>query len=173
MKQAIRRSMKALRTSLSEEEVKAHSEAIIKQIEALPFFDDLLVIGSYMAFNNEIDLLNLTHPDAIIVYPKVDGDQMHFLHPEHPHAFSRSPFGVMEPTHGVVMDDVIDLLLVPALAVSQEGHRIGYGKGYYDRFLKSHRPKHVIGVIHDIQLIDHIDANPNDQRLDMVLTEKT
>ncbi|MCF7932476.1 MAG: 5-formyltetrahydrofolate cyclo-ligase [Acholeplasmataceae bacterium] len=173
MKQAIRMSMKALRASLSEADIKAHSEAIIQQIEALPYFDDLLVIGSYMAFNNEIDLSALVHPDAVIVYPKVDGDHMHFIHPQTPDAFSRSPFGVMEPTKGVIMDDVIDLLLVPALAISSDCHRIGYGKGYYDRFLKTNRPKHVIGVIHDIQRIESIDSGPDDQRLDMVLTEKT
>lgn len=165
--------MKEKRDMLSASDVAAHSHAVVTQIENLPFYADVTVIGAYKAFNNEIDLSGLTHPDAVIVYPKVVGTELRFILPKTSESFAKSMFGVMEPTEGVIMDDVIDLLLVPALAISEDLHRIGYGKGFYDRFIGSHRPKHVIGVIHDFQLIDTIDNSPEDQRLDMVLTEKT
>jgi 5-formyltetrahydrofolate cyclo-ligase len=76
----------------------------------------------------------------------------------------------MEPKDGKILND-IDLIIVPLLAYNQNKHRIGYGKGYYDRFINKYNPKHKIGVSFDFQYIDFIE-DINDEPLDDIITDK-
>ena len=172
MKQDIRNAMLGTRRALDPETVSRHSQSVIRQIEALDCFKTASVIGVYKAFGGEIDLSGLGHPDAVFVYPRVEGDIIRFVLPKDDNAFEKSAFGVMEPIGGIIMDDAIDLLLVPAVAISSSLDRIGYGKGFYDRFLKDHRPPCAIGVVHAFQKVDAFDVSKDDQKLDMVITEE-
>lgn len=162
-KGTLRTLMKEKRRQLSQEDVKQRSLRIVEMIEALPYYETCQVIGSYMAFNNEVDLFSLSHPSATFVYPKVSGDDLHFHIKDD---MERSLYGVLEPKGGESYDDRIDVLLVPALAISKSCDRIGYGKAFYDRFLKRVRPRHVIGVIYDFQEVEAIETHAHDQRLD-------
>jgi 5-formyltetrahydrofolate cyclo-ligase len=172
MKQDIRKAMLGKRRALDPGTVSMHSASVIRQIEALECFKTASVIGLYKAFGGEIDLSGLKHPDAVFVYPRVEGNIIRFVLPEDD-AFEKSAFGVMEPIGGIVMDEAIDLLLVPAVAVSSSLDRIGYGKGFYDRFLRDHRPPCAIGVVHAFQIIDAFDVSKDDQKLDMVVCEES
>ena len=72
-----------------------------------------------------------------LVVPRVKGDEMENILFESDHQLENTKWGMMEPKQGVtVPPQDIDMVIVPLLAVDQQGHRIGYGKGYYDRFLK-------------------------------------
>jgi 5-formyltetrahydrofolate cyclo-ligase len=162
-KETQRNFMKEKRMLLSEKDVKIKSRRIVQAIESLPFYGDLRVIGSYVSFNNEVDLSKLSHPSATFVYPRVEGKNLHF------HVkgdMERSVYGVLEPKGGEAYDDQIDLLLVPALAISKARDRIGYGKAFYDRFLKRLRPLYVVGVIYDFQEVETIETHAHDERLD-------
>ena len=57
-------------------------------------------------------------------------------------------------------------MIVPALAISKNNSRVGYGKGYYDRYIKDHKIKYKLGVIYDFQEVDEIETTPLDQKLD-------
>jgi 5-formyltetrahydrofolate cyclo-ligase len=173
MKQDIRKAMLGKRRALDPETVSMHSASVIRRIEALDCFKTASVIGVYKAFGGEIDLCGLRHPDAVFVYPRVEGNVIRFILPEDDNAFEKSAFGVMEPLGGIIMDEAIDLLLVPAVAISSSLDRIGYGKGFYDRFLRDHRPPCVIGVVHAFQIVEFFDVSEGDQKLDMVITEES
>jgi 5-formyltetrahydrofolate cyclo-ligase len=162
-KKTLRTLMKEKRQQLSKEDVTIRSGRIVHRIESLPYYETCQVIGSYIAFNNEVDLAKLSHPFATFVYPKVEGTDLHF-YPKG--EMERSAYGVLEPKGGKAKDETIDLLLVPALAISKAGDRIGYGKAFYDRFLNRVRPQYVIGVIYDFQEVDTIETHAHDQRLD-------
>ncbi|MFP4177236.1 MAG: 5-formyltetrahydrofolate cyclo-ligase [Acholeplasmataceae bacterium] len=162
-KKDLRERMKEQRLQLTDEDVRSKSQRIIEKIEALPYYAKCRVIGSYVAFNNEVDLTALFHPSASFVYPKVVGEDLHFYAGGE---MVRSAYGVLEPKGGKAYDEAIDLLLVPALAISKAGDRIGYGKAFYDRFLERVRPEHVIGVIYDFQEVEAIGTGDHDQRLD-------
>ncbi len=99
-------------------------------------------------------------------FPKVESDGIHFYLYEQDTEFIKSKFGVMEPVQGVLVDDQIDYMLAPALAISKDLYRIGFGKGYYDQFLSKFRPATVIGVIYDFQEVETIPYDPYDQKLD-------
>lgn len=162
-KGTLRTLMKEKRRQLSEDDVKQRSRRIARAIESLSCYETCQVIGSYMSFNNEVDLSFLSHPSATFVYPKVEGKDLHFYVKDE---MERSAYGVLEPKGGESYDDRIDLLLVPALAISKACDRIGYGKAFYDRFLNRVRPKCVIGVIYDFQEVETIKTHAHDQRLD-------
>jgi len=83
-----------------------------------------------------------------IVIPRVTGDEMENIFFEGNHQLEKARWGMMEPKAGLLVHPKeIDLVLVPLLAFDRQGHRIGYGKGFYDRFLKLCRPDCIrIGV---------------------------
>ena len=64
----------------------------------------------------------------------------------------------------------MEMIVIPAVAFDRRGNRVGRGKGYYDRLLADSRARKV-GVAYDFQLVDEIDAEPHDVRVDVVITE--
>lgn len=87
------------------------------------------------------------------------------------HGWSRRRFGIWEPVGPATDPGVIDLALVPGLAFTRAGHRLGRGKGYYDRFLAQLRPGcFKCGIGYDFQLVDELPTEPHDVPLDAVVT---
>ena len=95
-----------------------------------------------------IERIRIGFPHIRLVIPRVKGDEMENIFFAGPEQLEKTKWGMMEPTQGVHSDPQnIDMVIVPLLAVDKLGHRIGYGKGYYDRFLKLCRPNCIkIGV---------------------------
>lgn len=85
---------------------------------------------------------------------------------------TRGKFNVPEPKIvRIAPPEQIDLVLVPGVVFDEEGYRIGFGKGYYDRFLpKLSCPR--IGLCYEFQVIEEVPHAPHDQRLDILVTEK-
>jgi 5-formyltetrahydrofolate cyclo-ligase len=80
-------------------------------------------------------------------------------------------FGIQEPTGELFTDyDTIDVAIVPGMAFDAEGHRLGRGKGYYDRFLCQHLDVKRIGICFDFQLVDEVPTEPLDIKMDEVIT---
>ncbi|GIM46319.1 5-formyltetrahydrofolate cyclo-ligase [Collibacillus ludicampi] len=84
-------------------------------------------------------------------------------------------YGIREPEwreHRVIPAEEIDLIFIPGVAFDRRGGRLGYGGGYYDRFLPQLRKDAVkIGLAYDLQIIDHVPAEPHDIILDGIVTE--
>ena len=78
-------------------------------------------------------------------------------------------FGINEPIEGKIVSEAIDLLIVPALAINQNKYRIGYGKGYYDEFIKTFNPKYTIGIIYN-ELRFTFKEDPWDQQLNEIVS---
>jgi len=105
-------------------------------------------IMTYAPFENEYDpelitdYCNFKNPAQQLIYPVVDtiNDKMNALMVDEHTAFSYSKFGVAEPVdRSPILPGEIDMLIVPLLAFDKNGYRVGYGKGYYDKFLKACR----------------------------------
>jgi 5-formyltetrahydrofolate cyclo-ligase len=75
----------------------------------------------------------------------------------------------MEPPKGVYQDEGIDYMIAPALAISNDLYRLGYGKGYYDQFLIKSRPNVVVGVIFSFQRLEDVPHDDYDQKLDDII----
>lgn len=80
-------------------------------------------------------------------------------------------YNIKEPKSHTEYEGNIDLTIVPGVAFSKEGYRIGYGKGYYDRFLKNHKTFSV-GICHDELLFDKVPYDEYDIKLDKIITKK-
>lgn len=82
-------------------------------------------------------------------------------------------FGIMEPQADAFTDyEQIDLILVPGMAFDRHGHRLGRGKGYYDRFLSQAKDCYKIGVCFPFQLVDEVPTDEHDVRMDEIITQK-
>lgn len=165
MKDDVRRQMISKREQSLTKTFIQQNQEIIDQIENDLDYQNSICVGLYYPLKNEVNLLPLTKGNKKYAFPKVEKDGIHFYLLENKTSFRKSKFGVLEPHEGTIVDSMIDYLLVPALAISKKGYRIGFGKGYYDRFLSLHRPKHVKGVIYDFQEIE-FKQEQHDQKLD-------
>ncbi|HIJ95397.1 MAG TPA: 5-formyltetrahydrofolate cyclo-ligase [Desulfuromonadales bacterium] len=178
-KRSLRAQLLAERRSLNRHLWLTSSRAAQKNLLSLAEFQRAECIALYAPAHNETDTsLLLTAACASgkrVLYPAVCGQKMVFRRLESPESLQKGAFGIMEPCpacteHGI---DEVDLIVVPGVAFDLTGHRIGYGKGFYDRFLHhSGRTAHLIGLCHDFQLIEGpIQIDPHDIPMEIVVTE--
>jgi 5-formyltetrahydrofolate cyclo-ligase len=86
----------------------------------------------------------------------------------------RSPYGILEPEGEAYPVDEIDVVIVPGLVFDFKGYRLGYGKGYYDRFLKQLRPEAFIcGVAYEFQVVEKVFPHEKDLPVHWIVTEKS
>ncbi len=108
-------------------------------------------------------------------YPRVEEDRLDLYRVDSLYDLLPGAFGVREPSADsahAVSPDTLDLILVPGVAFTMDGARLGRGGGFYDRLLAS-LPAHTckIGVCFDAQLLHELPAEPHDQRVDFIATE--
>lgn len=107
-----------------------------------------------------------------VAFPRVDGDEMDFYEVCSFDELEEGSFHIMEPAKGekVFWKDAV--VLVPGLVFDRAGNRIGYGRGYYDRYLRQHPVKKKIGVAYQNQIEEEIQAQEWDVQMDLVITEQ-
>lgn len=98
---------------------------------------------------------------------------LHFVK-DHNQELIKGKYNIPEPraTSKAVRHHKIDLIFVPGIAFSTNGHRIGFGKGYYDRLLKKARHARKVGIAYEFQLVNNIPAEKHDIPVDMIITER-
>ena len=146
---------------------------IIERIRSLKSFIEASTIALYMPVRSEVDLLSLWRPeDKRVVFPKVLGGNIAFSSAASREDFSRGAYGILEPTslHNVEVGD-IDLIFVPGIAFDRYGHRLGYGKGYYDRLIRNNPGTLFMGVCLDEFRIEKLPVDPWDARVGFVVTQ--
>jgi 5-formyltetrahydrofolate cyclo-ligase len=142
-KKELRLKHKALRNSLSENELEAMSLAIANKVLALPIWDKtyfhiFLPITEHKEVNTEFILHLLSGKDKEIIISKADFESRnmtHFLLTDST-KIKKNEYNIPEPVDGIeVPTRKIDVVFVPLLAYDKKGNRVGYGKGFYDKFL--------------------------------------
>ena len=107
-----------------------------------------------------------------VVLPRVDGEEIVAAEHELGRALTPSAFGIPEPDGAAVDPLEIDVVLVPGLAYTRDGRRLGQGGGFYDRFLPRLRSDCVtIGVCFVEQIVDDLATEPHDRIVDVVITD--
>lgn len=101
--------------------------------------------------------------------PRVDGKDMQAV--RYGEDFALSKYGVREPL-GEAYDGEIDIAIVPMLAVDRQGNRLGYGGGYYDKWLASRLATKRVAYVFDMQVIKEVPSEATDEKMDMVVTDK-
>jgi 5-formyltetrahydrofolate cyclo-ligase len=135
-------------------------------------------IGIYCSTRGEVDTYGLMEhwfwDEHIQIYtPKVDGESMDFFRITSFKDLALGSYGILEPTTADKTDpEDLDVIIVPIVAFDKLKHRIGYGKGYYDRYL-SMTSARKIGIAFSFQEIDEISVDSFDIDCDIVITEMT
>lgn len=107
-----------------------------------------------------------------VVLPKVISDtDMELRRYTGRQDLQQGAFGILEPTGELFTDyDSIDVAIIPGMAFDRDGHRLGRGKGYYDRFLSRVPYLYKIGLCYDWQIVDHVPTDEHDVQMDEVVT---
>ncbi len=141
--------------------LKVKKDKIIKErLLARPEFKEAKVIVFYQSFKSEVDTKALIDEALAtgkrVVVPVTVGDGLRF-----------TEIGSLNP----FPKERIDLVIVPGVAFSKEGSRLGRGKGFYDRFLKG-LPRNIkkIGLAYDLQIVEDLPATTHDTPVDIVIT---
>jgi 5-formyltetrahydrofolate cyclo-ligase len=119
-----------------------------------------------------LDRIRREFPGIRLVVPKISADSLEHFYFEGLHQLRQNELGILEPARGIPADiHKIDFVFVPLAAVDAKGNRVGYGKGYYDRFLKDCRPDCVKAGISFFPPADIFDdVEPHDVPLDICFT---
>ena len=105
-----------------------------------------------------------------VAVPKVFGDEMKFLWLDDLNAVAPGAYNIPEPiADGPEADDETALVLMPGLAFDPEGHRLGYGGGFYDKFLAAEPDHPTLALCYDFQMLPHLDTESYDIPVDRVL----
>ncbi|WP_298221482.1 5-formyltetrahydrofolate cyclo-ligase [Flavobacterium sp.] len=182
LKNELRKKYQLLRSQLSEHAVEEMSLDIANQLVTLPlwelkYFHVFLPILEKKEVDTEFILHVLAGKDKDIVVSKSDFSRMdmtHFLLTDST-KFAKNRYGISEPVDGLEVPVAkIDVVFVPLLAFDKLGHRVGYGKGFYDTFLMECKPETLKIGLSFFEAEDSIeDVWEGDQKLDYCITPKT
>jgi len=158
-------------------EKKNKDTKICEKILKMKIFKQAHKVLFYMPIRGEVDLRDIFKKKPAkmkIILPRVKNSTELVLHSiNHPEKLPKGKFMIPEPTasHPSISPNELDLVLIPGIVFAENGHRIGYGKGFYDRLLKkTNCPK--IGIAYEFQIVKNISAKPHDVPMDMIVTEK-
>lgn len=181
-KKELRTKYKALRSQLSEEDLEEMSLAIANKVLTLPvwektYFHVFLPIAEQKEVDTEFILHLLSGKDKEIVISKSDfetREMTHFLLTDNT-KIKKNQYHIPEPVDGLeVPTKKIDVVFVPLFAFDQTGHRAGYGKGFYDKFLKECKSETIKIGLSFFEAEEKIeDVFENDVKLDYCVTPNT
>ncbi len=167
IKADIRKEMIELRKSLDAKTKEAFDKSLVDQIKNDESYQSAKVVAIYIPMRFEFNLMELTNDDKIFLIPRIENDDIVFVKYEKNMVLKKSLFGTSEPNKDIdLYCDTIDYMILPALAISRDYYRIGYGKGYYDKYVFNHRPKKIVGAIYPFQEVDKFEYDKHDQKLD-------
>ncbi|NLJ72684.1 MAG: 5-formyltetrahydrofolate cyclo-ligase [Syntrophomonadaceae bacterium] len=178
IRQKLREEMLDKRNQLSKDLVESHSLSICKKIKDLPDVQNARNIMVFSNFGNEVVLTSFWEAllsEKQILLPRVEkGGEMLAVPFTGWDNVENGPFGIKEPVGKAFEPNLIDVVIVPGLVFDPNGYRLGYGKGYYDRFLKSLRKDAFFcGVCFDFQVVNNIHPTEGDVPVHWIVTEKS
>lgn len=162
----IRKNARFLRKNIDKESHLVFSKEICRKVQQ--FITDKKVIMLYNAIDGEVDMKSLALlEDKTFLFPRVESDNLVAVEGVD---FCVGSYGILEPS-GKEYSDKIDAVIVPMCAFDRNLNRLGFGKGFYDRFLKDKKCLK-IGVAFSCQQTDSIQTKETDIRMDIIITEK-
>ena len=166
MKAEERREALQKRDGMSEREHLLFDKIIVNTVRG--FLLENKSVMSYRSIGSEV-CLDALDPDFRYAYPKTEGDQISAYISD---SFREGAYHIQEPAGGRKIDPQdLDIILVPLVAFDEQKHRLGHGKGYYDRFLKQTKALK-IGIAYECQKSKNITVTDDDVSLDLIITEE-
>lgn len=181
-KSEFRKAILKLRNELDENTIISNSikisESFFNNFNIKEFTNILLYSNFGSEVNTSFFYNKLNENKKTIFYPKVINEfQMDFFKVSDLNSFNDGYKNIKEPdgnslNYKDILKKTNDLIIIPGSCFSKEGYRIGYGKGFYDRFLANNKNLTKIGICHELQLLDELPYDEYDVQLDYIITEK-
>ena len=169
MKKQLREKAKNIRKNLNIEKL---SDLIYQKLIALPEYKNAKNICTYYSFRDEVITENFFEDKTKNWFiPKMQGENL-IICPYDKNQIEIHKFNIKEPKTQPVNPQLLDLIIIPALAADKNGYRIGYGKGFYDRLLRQlPNTKKVIILFSDL-LFENIYPDTYDEKCDIIITDE-
>lgn len=173
-KSELRREIRERKRAMTEEDITRRSEALADQFFHLDLYQNAKTIYGYLPYNQEVRTVSILEralrDEKKVAVPKVYGDTMKFLYITDLTAVSKGYAGIPEPiADEPVADDPTALVLMPGLAFDPQGRRMGYGGGFYDKFLAGEPNHPTVALCYDFQMLPHLETESHDIPVDRVL----
>ena len=168
--------MRELKRAVPLEEKLRRSAGIMRKVEALPEFQQARVVLLYWSMTDEVQthaFVDKWYKDKVLLLPCVDGDDLRLRQYTGPECMvAGEQFGIGEPTGEEFTSlEQIEIIIVPGVAFDSQCNRMGRGRGFYDRLLKSTPHALKVGVAFDFQMLDEIPTEPFDVKMNHVISE--
>jgi 5-formyltetrahydrofolate cyclo-ligase len=177
-KAELRERIRSLREGLSSEDRSRRSGAVAEGLFGLPEVRDAAVVAVFSSFGSEVDtapIIERAHAEGRrVLLPYLDEGGMEVAEHRPGNDLVPSSYGPAEPSRREPVDPgEVDAAVVPGLAFDRRGRRLGYGAGYYDRWLRRLRPNAArIGIGFSFQVVDRVPAGGSDERVDVVVSDE-
>ena len=173
-KSSLRNILLEKRDNTSFDLLEIASGKIQKRLKRIYAFKNAQKIGVYYPIGSEIltqDIIQELLSDTKEVFlPKVIGDKIEFRKITDFSSLENGSFDIMEPKDGCQADNELDVIIVPTVAITPEGVRLGYGHGFYDRFLAENKTA-TISLTFEKQIVKNIPRTEHDKIIDWIVTE--
>lgn len=175
-KKEIRKKIFAARKACTNEQVDSWSRDITGRVVSLPAFCQAQRILVYADYNHEVVTRYLIEEawrsGKEVAVPKVVGKDMVFYKLTDFSQLEPGYFGIPEPSEGEIVEWSQALMIMPGVAFDRENHRVGYGGGFYDRYLEKHPEIKRVAVAFSFQILEEVPTEPTDICPQIIVTEK-
>lgn len=173
-KKALRAAIRQQKRAMTEEEIIQRSEKLAELFLASQPYRDAKTIYGYLPYNQEVrtvPMLEQALKDGKrVAVPKCYGDEMKFIYLDDLTLVEKGYAGIPEPiADGPIGDDETALVLMPGMAFDAQGHRIGYGGGFYDKFLASEPNHPTLALCYSFQMLPSLETESHDIPVDHVI----
>ena len=173
-KKELRKAIRQKKKAMTMEEIEDRSQKLGQLLRASQAYQQARTVYFYLPYNQEVRtvpmILAALDDGKKVAVPKVYGEEMKFISIENLDGIAEGYMGIPEPVaDGPVARDKNALILMPGLAFDREGHRIGYGGGFYDRFLAEEPDHPTVALCYEFQMLPHVETEAFDIPVDLVL----
>ena len=173
-KKELRRIMRQKKREMTTEQIHTASAQLCARFLACPEYQRAETIYAYLPYNQEIRteaiVLQAFADGKKVAVPKIYGDEMRFLYITDLSQVDKGYCGIPEPVaDDPVAQDKTALVLMPGLAFDPQGRRIGYGGGYYDKFLRAEPNHPTVALCYDFQMVEYLPVEEFDIPVDRVI----
>ena len=173
-KKELRRTIRERKRAMTEEEIVSRSEKLGVLFAQSEAYKAAKTIYGYLPYNQEVRTVPMLEQalrdGKRVAVPKVYGDELKFLYLDDLTKVSKGYAGIPEPiADEPVADDKTALVLMPGLAFDPAGHRIGYGGGFYDKFLAAEPNHPTLALCYEFQMLPELHTEEHDIPVDSAL----
>ena len=170
-KASLRKTLLEKRDATSYDLIKISSRQIQNNLEKINDYKDAQSIAFYYPIGSEVLTQNLMLKTLSlgkdVLLPKVAGDELEFRKIKDLNSLEKGSFDIMEPKDNCEKADKVDVVIVPTVGISPDGNRLGYGHGYYDRFLAK-TDAVSIALTYEKQIVKSVPSTENDVKISWI-----